>query len=104
MKKTITLEDEVLNEQQQVVAKMQVILNGDGSTPNIMTIGGMPVGYNDDGSAIIPKAPQEKLDEAHQNMMAVAIKEQKALCIENGVDPDLVNILNAEKRVNNNEQ
>ena len=34
-------------------------------------------------------------------MMAEAIKEQKKLCIANGVDPDLVNIINAEKKVNN---
>lgn len=104
MKKTITLEDEVLNDDKQVIAKMQVVLRGDGSTPNIVTVGGMPIGYHDNGTAIIPETPQEKLDEAHQNMMAVAIKEQKALCVENGVDPDLVNILNAEKQVSDHEQ
>ena len=33
--------------------------------------------------------------------MAAAIKEQKKLCVENGVDPDLVNIIGLEKKERN---
>ena len=105
MKKTVILEDEVKNNNEQTIAKMQVYLTGDGSTPNVLTMGGMPIGYHDDGSPIIPKSSNELIENAQQNFMAEAIKEQKKLCVENGVDPDLVNILNAEKKVGtNNEQ
>lgn len=105
MKKTVILEDEVKNNNEQTIAKMQVYLTGDGSTPNVLTMGGMPIGYHDDGSPIIPKSSNELIENAQQNFMAEAIKEQKKLCVENGVDPDLVNILNAEKKVNtDNEQ
>lgn len=44
---------------------------------------------------------KQRIKDEKQKFMAEAIKEQKKLCIENGVDPDLVNILNAEKKVNN---
>lgn len=104
MKKTIILEDEVLSENNQVVAKMSTTLKGDGSTPDIMTIGGFPIGFNDDGTPIIAEVSDKKLEQAHADMMAVAIKEQKALCEENGVDPELVNILDAEKEVKSDEQ
>lgn len=105
MKKAVILEDEVKNNNEQTIAKMQVYLTGDGSTPNVLTMGGMPIGYHDDGSPIIPKSSNELIENAQQNFMAEAIKEQKKLCVENGVDPDLVNILNAEKKVDtNNEQ
>lgn len=104
MKKMITLTDEITNEDGHVIAKMNVLLKGDGETPNIMTVGGMPVGYNDDGTPIIPKYDKELIDQAHQEMMKEAIKEQKALCVENGVDPELVNILNAEKKNDDSEE
>lgn len=105
MKKTVILEDEVKNNNEQTIAKMQVYLTGDGSTPNVLTMGGMPIGYHDDGTPILPQSNNVLIENAQQNFMAEAIKEQKKLCVENGVDPDLVNILNAEKKVNtDNEQ
>lgn len=104
MKKIIKLTDEIKDKNGNVVATMYTTLKGDGETPNIMTVGGSPIGFNDDGSPILPVDHDEVIAQAQQTMMAEAIKEQKALCVENGVDPDLVNILNAEKKVNNNEQ
>lgn len=87
-----------------VVAQMRTVLKGDGATPDIMTIGGeKTIGYNDDGSPIAEQIDSDFLEKEQQKMMAEAIKEQKKLCVENGVDPDLVNILHAEKKVNTNE-
>lgn len=53
MQKTVVLTDEVKNSDERVIAQMRVVLNGDGSTPNVMTMGtDNPVGYNDDGTPI----------------------------------------------------
>ena len=41
------------------------------------------------------------LPNAKRELMAAAIKEQKKLCVENGVDPDLVNIIGLEKKERN---
>lgn len=98
MEKQVLLQDSVKNDQGQVVARMRVILNGDGSTPNVMTMGdGTPIGFNDDGSPIYPDADNATLKNAQQAMMAQAIKEQKALTKENGGDPSKVNVIDAEK-------
>ena len=76
---------------------MRVVLNGDGSTPNVMTMGtDNPVGYNDDGSPIFPDVDDSLLKSAQQQMMAEAIKEQKQLTKENGGDPSKVNVIGAE--------
>ena len=98
MKKTVILEEEVKNSEGLVFAKMRTVLRGDGSTPNVMSMGmSAPIGFNDDGTAILPKHEDEVLKIRQTQMMAEAIKEQKQLCVENGVDPELVNIINAER-------
>ena len=116
MKKMIIMEDDktqqirlqqiIRDENGQHVAQMQTYLNGDGETPVVTTIGGIGriEGYNDDGTPITSKADDELIVQEQKKFMAAAIKEQKALCIEKGVDPDLVNILNAEKQVVKDEQ
>lgn len=97
MKKTVVLTDEVKNSDERVIAQMRVVLNGDGSTPNVMTMGtGNPVGYNDDGSPIFPDVDDSLLKSAQQQMMAQAIKTQKELTKENGGDPSKVNVIGAE--------
>ena len=97
MEKQVLLQDSVKNDQGQVVARMRVISNGDGSTPNVMTMGdGTPIGFNDDGSPIYPDKDNATLKSAQQEMMAQAIKEQKALTKERGGDPSKVNVIGAE--------
>lgn len=104
MKKTVVLTDEVKNSDERVIARMRVVLNGDGSTPNVMTMGtDSPIGYNDDGTPIFPKIDEEQLKQHQQEMMAEAIKEQKQLTEENGGDPAKVNIIGAEKENDKNE-
>lgn len=100
MEKQVLLQDSVKNTQGQVVARMRVVLNGDGSTPNVMTMGdGTPIGFNDDGTPIYPDKDNATLKSAQQALMAQAIKEQKALTKENGGDPSTVNMVGAEKGV-----
>ncbi|MBU9695493.1 hypothetical protein KSL82_06235 [Limosilactobacillus portuensis] len=97
MKKTVVLTDEVKNEEERTIAQMRVVLNGDGSTPNVMTMGtDNPVGYNDDGTPIFPDVDDNLLKSAQQQMMAEAIKTQKELTKENGGDPSKVNVIGAE--------
>ena len=76
---------------------MSTMLTGDGSTPVVQTIGfDAPTAYKDDGTPVYNK-PDEQIKEAQKEFMAAAIAEQKSLCKENGVDPDLVNKVGAEK-------
>ena len=97
MKKTVVITDEVKNSDERVIAQMRVVLNGDGSTPNVMTMGtDNPVGYNDDGSPLFPDVDDSLLKSAQQQMMAQAIKTQKELTKENGGDPSKVNVIGAE--------
>ena len=97
MKKTVVLTDEVKDNDDRLIAQMRVVLSGDGSTPNVMTMGtDNPVGYNDDGSPIFPDVDDSLLKSAQQQMMAEAIKEQKQLTKENGGDPSKVNVIGAE--------
>lgn len=105
MIKEVVLKDKVKDGQGNVIAELDTVLRGDGATPVIRTMGSSTqiIGYNDDGTAIISQSNDELIKTAQQKFMAEAIKEQKKLCVENGVDPDLVNILNAEKKVNNDE-
>lgn len=99
MKKTVILTDDVKNTKERVIARMRVVLNGDGSTPNVMTMGtDSPVGYNDDGTPIFPDVDDSLLKSAQQQMMAEAIKEQKQLTKENGGDPSKVNVIGAETK------
>lgn len=94
MKKEVYLTDTVTNDAGTDIAVMKVVLDGDGSVPNIMTQG-LTVGYRDDGTPIIPD-DDELLKQAHQKMMAAAIKEQKQLTEDNGKDPSVVNKYGAE--------
>lgn len=97
MKKTVVLTDEVKDNDDRLIARMRVVLNGDGSTPNVMTMGtDNPVGYNDDGSPIFPDVDDSLLKSAQQQMMAQAIQVQKELTKENGGDPSEVNMIGAE--------
>lgn len=97
MEKTVVLTDEVKDSNDRLIAQMRVVLNGDGSTPNVMTMGtDNPVGYNDDGTPIFPDANDSALKSAQQQMMAQAIQVQKELTKENGGDPSKVNVIGAE--------
>lgn len=97
MKKTVVLTDDVKNDDGQRFASLRVVLEGDGSTPNIMAVGtGVPIGYNDDGTAILAEHDNAALKKSQQEMMAEAIKVQKNLTKENGGDPSKVNVINAE--------
>ena len=104
MKKTVVLTDEVKDSNDRLIAQMRVVLNGDGSTPNVMTMGiDNPIGYNDDGTPIFPDVDDSLLKSAQQRMMAQAIKVQKELTKENGIDPSVVNIYGAENNNNKKE-
>lgn len=97
MEKQIVLQDDVSDTNGHKIAKMRVVLNGDGSTPNIMTVGAdRPIGFNDDGTAILPELDETVLKKAQQKMMAEAIQSQKELTKENGGDPSKVNMIGAE--------
>ena len=95
MKKEVYLTDTVTDESGADIAVMKVVLDGDGSVPNIMTRG-LTVGYHDDGTPILPDDNDDLLKQAHQKMMAAAIKEQKQLTEANGKDPSVVNKYGAE--------
>lgn len=104
MKKIITLVEDIQDNNGQIIATMVTALRGDGSTPVIQTSSNNQksvIGYKDDGSVIIDDSSNQLISIAQQKFRSKAIKEQKKLCVENGVDPDLVNIINAEKKVNN---
>lgn len=97
MEKQIVLQDDVSDTNGHKIAEMRVVLNGDGSTPNIMTVGAdRPIGFNDDGTAILPELDETVLKKAQQKMMAEAIQLQKELTKENGGDPSKVNMIGAE--------
>lgn len=101
MKKIINLVQDIKDENGEVIATMTTALRGNGETPVIQTLGSSNrsiIGYKDDGSVILAQSDEEVIANAQKRFMAEAIKEQKKLCVENGVDPSLVNILNAEKR------
>lgn len=97
MKKEVYLTDTVTDDSGADVAVMKVVLNGDGSVPNIMTRG-VTVGYHDDGTPIAA-VDDDLLKQKQQEMMAVAIKEQKQLTKENGMDPSVVNKYGAEHQM-----
>lgn len=103
MEKTTILTHEVKDVNGNTVANMITYLNGDGSTPIIQTNGtGGIVGYADNGEVILDDNIDELIEIEQKKMMAEAIKEQKNLCVENGVDPSLVNYFGAEKESVNN--
>lgn len=97
MEKQVILQDDVTDATGRKIAQMRVVLNGDGSTPNVMTVGAdRPIGFNDDGTAILPDLDESVLKQAQQKMMAEAIQSQKELTKEKGGDPSKVNIIGAE--------
>lgn len=101
MKKEVILEQPVFNSTGNKVATLSTALRGDGATPVIRTVGESAtniIGYRDDGTAIISTDADEVIENERRAFMAAAIKEQKKLCVENGVDPDLVNIIGLEKK------
>lgn len=101
MEKVVILKDSVLDDNGDVVAEMVTRLEGDGATPLVQTTGPAEVlGFNDDGTPIINMSEEHDklIESAQQYFMAEAIKEQKKLCVENGVDPSLVNVIDAEKK------
>lgn len=84
---------------------IKTVLNGDGSTPMVQTVGfDDPIGFNDDGTPIYPAKDDKQLAQNQQDFMAAAIAEQKSLCKENGVNPDLVNMIDAEKEQTKEEE
>lgn len=101
MEKVVILKDSVLDGNGNVVAEMVTRLEGDGATPLVQTTGPAEVlGFNDDGTPIVNMSEEHDklIEKAQQDFMAEAIKEQKKLCVENGVDPSLVNVIDAEKK------
>lgn len=107
--KNVVLRKDIKKDDGTVIAVMVSYLTGDGSTPVIQTSGApnyhSVIGYKDDGTPIVNHEDDEIIAKAQKDFMVEAIQEQKKLCVENGVDPDLVNIIGAEKKVNtNNEQ
>lgn len=98
IKKTISLQADVVVGGSKV-ATMTTYLEGDGATPVIQTVGrGGVIGYQDDGRPILSDDINAKIEEAQTAFMSEAIKEQKKYSEENGVDPALVNIYDAEKK------
>lgn len=96
MKKTVLLTDEVKDSNGNVFAAMRVALNGDGSTPNVMTHD-VVAGYDDTGAPITHEVDESALKRSQRAFMAEAIKIQKSLTKENGGDPSKVNIIGDEK-------
>lgn len=102
--KAVELTGEVTNPDGTHVCTIYCKAYGDGSTPTYTVAGGgsrQILGYRDDGSVILSNNMNDLIDDGCAKIMAQAIKIAKELCVENGVDPDLVNIINAEKKVNN---
>ena len=87
LKKTIILTDTIENANGDEIAEMQTYLTGDGSTPVVRTMGlSEPIGYSDDGRAILPEQDDKVIEKRQQEFMAAAIAEQKDFCKQNGVD------------------
>ena len=104
MEKIIQLHEVVKDDNGNKIADLNTWLEGDGSTPVIQTMGHRNfgvIGYSDDGLPIIRRDYDHIIKKAETKFMAEAIKEQKAFCEENGVDPNLVNIINAERELEN---
>ena len=75
-----------------VIANMVGTFKGQGDTPVIMTVGtGAPVGYNDDGTAILLDTDEQAIQDAQQAFMAELIAKNKKLSEMNGYNKDDVN-------------
>lgn len=93
-RKSITLDGTVVDEQTgNILMNMRTTLLGDGSTPQTLVYGGEDsiVGFNDDGTVRLAPVTKEERDKNLVKFRARAIKEQKELSKENGIDPNVVN-------------
>lgn len=103
--KTVSLAGTVVDEKTgNTIMNMRTTLRGDGATPETVVFGGSNtiIGYNNDGSPRISKATAETRDANLQKFRARAIKEQKALTKENGIDPSVVNNYGDEDKAKEN--
>lgn len=75
-----------------VIANMVGTFKGQGDTPVIMTVGtGAPVGYNDDGTAILLDTDEQAVQDAQKAFMAELIAKNKKLSEMNGYNQEDVN-------------
>ncbi|WP_374915352.1 hypothetical protein ACETQG_07440 [Weissella cibaria] len=75
-----------------VNANMVGTFKGQGDTPIIMTVGtGAPVGYNDDGTAILLDIDERAVQETQKKFMAELIAKNKIISEMNGINKDTVN-------------
>lgn len=87
-----TITRNIKNTNGAVIAKMVGTFKGQGDTPIIMTVGtGAPVGYNDDGTAILLDTDEQAVQDAQQEFMAELIAKNKKLSEMNGYNADDVN-------------
>lgn len=87
-----TITREIKNTNGNVIANMVGTFKGQGDTPIIMTVGtGAPVGYNDDGTAILLDTDEQAVQDAQKSFMAELIAKNKKLSEMNGYNKDDVN-------------
>ena len=93
IKKEITLTADILDSNGNAVYTMNTMVSGDGTLPMMTTTlkAQAPVSYTDLGVPVYSDIPDSDMTQATQDFMARAIKEQKALTVENGGDPSTVN-------------
>lgn len=90
-----------VDEKGKVLADLSVVLTGDGSTPNVQTLGRTNLlGYDDNGMPIVANINEEALKADQAEFMKFAIKKQKELSEANGIDPSVVNYFGAENENN----
>lgn len=95
------LKGQHVDEKGNVLADLSVVLTGDGSTPNVQTIGRTNlIGYDDNGMPIVANIDEEALKSDQAEFMKAAIKKQKELSELNGIDPAVVNYFGAENENN----
>lgn len=95
------LKGQHVDEKGNVLADFSVVLNGDGSTPNVQTLGHTNIiGYDDNGMPIVANIDDVALKEDQAEFMKAAIKKQKELSEANGIDPSVVNYFGAENENN----
>lgn len=87
-----TIKREIKNTNGIVIANMVGTFKGQGDTPIIMTVGtGAPVGYNDDGTAILLDTDEQAVQDAQKAFMAELIAKNKKLSEMNGYNQNDVN-------------
>jgi len=95
----VKLENKVKDDNGNILYTISTTLLGDGATPMIQTMLGtkVPIGYSDDGMPIYKEFDEEEILKNEQEFMAKAISLQKILSAQNGISPDVVNMIGAEK-------